>query len=55
MDATHLYDNDFFREKKLKKRSHVQEADIITIKKIDLISLAQRMPFLQDLFQITAI
>ena len=35
-------------DKKLKKRLHVLEADIITIKKnnIDLMSLAQRMHFL---------
>ena len=43
-------------DKKLKKKGlHVLEADIITIKKkIDLMSLAQRMHFLQDVFQMTA-
>ena len=35
---------------------HVLEADIITIKiNIDLMSLAQKMHFLQDVFQMTAI
>ena len=45
-------------DKKLTKRLHVLEADIITIKRkenIDLSSLAQRMYFLQDMFQMTAI
>ena len=42
--------------KKLFKRWHVLEADIITIKKnIDLMSLAQRMHFLLDVFEMTAI
>ena len=39
-----------------KKRPHVLEGYIITIKEnIDLMSLAQRMHFLQDVFQITVI
>ena len=43
-------------DKKLKKRLHVLEVDIITIKKdIDLMFLAQRMHFLQDVFEITAV
>ena len=41
---------------KKKKKNHVLEADIITIKKnIDLMSLAQRKIFLLDLFQMTTI
>ena len=50
----------YYWDKKLKKkRFHVLEADIITIKKttknIDLMSPAQRMHFLQDVFQMTTI
>ena len=46
----------YYCDKKLKKRLHVLETDIITVKKnIDLLSLAQRMHFLPDVFQITAI
>ena len=47
----------YYWDKKLKKRLHVLEADIIIIKKnnIDLMSLAWRMHFLLDVFQITAI
>ena len=45
----------YYWDKKLKKRLHVLEADIITIKKIDLLSLAQMMHFLLDVFQMTAI
>ena len=42
----------YYWEKKLKKRLHVLEAYIIRIKKIiDLMSLAQKMHFLQDLFR----
>ena len=45
-DATHLYDNDLLLRQETKKRLHVLEADIRTIKKpIDLMSLAQRMHF----------
>ena len=45
----------YYWDKKHKNRLHVLEADIITIKKsIDLMSLVQRMHFLQDLFEITA-
>ena len=47
----------YYWDKKLKKRLHILEVDIIIIKKnnIDLMSLAQRMHFLQDVFQMTAI
>ena len=45
----------YYRDKKLKKRLHVLEADIITIKNIDLMSLAQRMYFLQNVFPMIAI
>ena len=48
----------YFRDKKLKKRLHVPEADIMTIKlkkNIDLIYHAKRMHFLYDFFQMTAI
>ena len=56
----------YYQDKKLKKQLHVLEADIITIKKkktknkkkqknIDLMSLAERIHFLQDVFQMTAI
>ena len=46
----------YYWDKKLRKRLHVQEADIITIKKnIDQMSLAQRMHFLQNVFQMTTI
>ena len=46
----------YYWDNKLKKRLHVLKAEIITINKnIDLMSLAQRMHFLQDMFQITAI
>ena len=46
----------YYWNKKLKKRLCVLKADIITIKKdTDFISLAQRMHFLQDIFQMTAI
>ena len=38
-----------------KKRLHVLETDIITIKNIDLMYLAERMQFLLDVFQMTAI
>ena len=46
-------------KQEIKKTLHVLEADIMTIKKtqknIDLMSLAQRMHFLQDVYQMTAI
>ena len=46
----------YYQDKKPPKRLHVLEADIITIKEnIDLLSLAQRMHFLLDVFQMTAI
>ena len=46
----------YYWDNKLKKRLHVLEADIITIKRnIDLMSLAKRMHFLQDVFEMTAI
>ena len=46
----------YYWDKEFKKRLHVQEADIITIKKnIDLMSLAQMIQFLLDVFQMTAI
>ena len=47
----------YYRDKKLKKkRLHVLEADIITIKEnIDLMSLAQKMHFLLDVFQMCPI
>ena len=46
----------YYWNKKLKKRFHVLEADMITIKKnIDLMSIDQRMHFLQVVFQMTAI
>ena len=46
----------YYWVKKLKKRFHVLKADIITIKKtFNLMSLAQRMYFLQDVFQMTAV
>ena len=42
----------YYWDKKLKKRLHILEADIISIKKnINLIPLAQSMHFLQDVFQ----
>ena len=42
----------YYQDKKLKKRLHVLKADIITIKKnIDLMCLAKRIHFLQDMFQ----
>ena len=40
----------YYRDKKLKKILHVMKANIITIEKIDLMRLAQKMQFLQDLF-----
>ena len=46
----------YYWDKKLKKRLHVLEADLIIItKSIDLMSLAQRMHFLQNMFRMTAI
>ena len=46
----------YYWDKKLKKRLYVLEADIITSKKnIDLMSLAQSMHFLQNVFQMTVI
>ena len=45
----------YYWDKKLKKRLQVLEADTIKIKNTDLMFLAQRMHFLQDLFQMTAI
>ena len=46
----------YYWDKKLKKRLHDLEADIIPIKKnIGLTSLDQRMHFSQDVFQMTAI
>ena len=42
----------YYWDKKLKKRLHVLEA-ITIIKNIDLVSLAQGMHFLQDIFQMT--
>ena len=38
------------KEKEKKKRFHVLEADIIIIKNIDLMPLAQRMHFLPGVF-----
>ena len=45
----------YYLEKKLKKRLQALEANTITVKKNDihLMSLAQRMHFRQDLFQMT--
>ena len=40
----------YYWDEKVKKRLHVLEADIITIKNIDLMALSQRMHFLQDVF-----
>ena len=41
----------YYWDKKLKKSLHVLKADIITTKKnIDLMSPAQRMHFLEDMF-----
>ena len=46
----------YYRDKKLKKRLHVLEADIIIIKEnFDLMCLAQRMHFLLAVFQMTTI
>ena len=46
----------YYWNKKLKKRLHVLEADIITIKKyINLICLTQRVHFLQDMFEMATI
>ena len=45
----------YYWDKKLKKRLHVLKADIITIKKNDLMSRARKMHFLQDVFQMTAL
>ena len=46
----------YYWDKKLKKRLHVLEADtILIIENIDLMSQAQRMHFLKDMFQITAV
>ena len=46
----------FLPDMKLKKRLHVLEADIITIKKnIDLMALALMMNFLPDMFRMTTI
>ena len=42
-------------DKKLKKRLHVLEVDIIMIKKKHLMSLVQMMHFLHDLFQMTIV
>ena len=45
-----------YRDKKTQKKLHVLEADVVTIKtNIDLMSLAQRMHFLQDVFQMNGI
>ena len=45
----------YYWDKKLKKRLHVLQTDIITIKKtIYFMSLAQRMHILLDVFQMTA-
>ena len=42
----------YYWDKKLKKRLHIQEADIITIeKKTDSMSRVRRMYFLLDVFQ----
>ena len=43
------------RQKTQKKRLHLLEVDITIFKKIDLMSLAQRKHFLQDMFQMTTI
>ena len=46
----------YYWDKKIKKRLHVLEADIITIKKnSNLMSLAQMMHFLQDVFKMNVI
>ena len=45
----------YYRNKKLKK-DNVLKADIITIKNdVDLMSFAERMHFLQDMFQMTSL
>ena len=55
INATHSYTTIYYWDKKLKKRLNVLEADKIIQKAIDLMCLAQRMHFLQDMFQMTAI
>ena len=46
----------YYWDKKLKKRLHVLEGDILMIKKkINLMSQAETMHFLQDMFQMTTI
>ena len=46
----------YYWDKNLNKILHVLEADAMTIKKnIDLMSLAQKMHFLLDVFQMTTI
>ena len=56
IDATHLYDDDLLLRQEAQKRLHVLEDDIIIIKKnIDFMSLPERMHFLPEEFEITAI
>ena len=45
----------YYWDKKLKKRLHVLEADISIKKTLILMSLAQRMHFLLDMFQMTTL
>ena len=45
----------YYRVKKFKKGLHFLEADIITIKNIDLMFLVERMYFFQNVLQIPAI
>ena len=54
IDATHWYNYDLFLRQETQKRLHILEADMIK-KNIDLMSLAKRMHFLHDMFQMTAI
>ena len=52
----YYWDKKLKKKKKEKKRLRVLEADIITIEtNINLMSLTQRMHFLLDVFQMTAI
>ena len=60
IDATHSWDNDLLLRQETQKRLYVLEVIIIIIIiiiiiNIDLMSLAQRMNFLQDVLQMTAV
>ena len=56
IDETHLYDNGLLLRLETQKRLHVMEANVITItKNIDLMSLAERIHFSLDVFQMTTI